>query len=112
MANYENGPRYGVAVGRAGEVVDAGLRAHMLRVYNYMTIGLGITGLVAWATVNTPLGALFITQVAGGYSLTGLGWIAFLAPLGLVLWMSFGIQRMSVGTAQTVFWVYAALMGI
>jgi hypothetical protein len=51
-------------------------------------------------------------MTATGYSLTGLGWIAFLAPLGLVLWMSFGIQRMSVGTAQTVFWVYAALMGV
>jgi FtsH-binding integral membrane protein len=113
MANYENEPRYGVAVGRgAVDVVDQGLRAHMLRVYNYMTIGLVITGLVAWATVNTPLGALFITMTATGYSLTGLGWIAFLAPLGLVLWMSFGIQRMSVGTAQTVFWVYAALMGV
>jgi FtsH-binding integral membrane protein len=113
MANYDNGPRYGVAVGRgAVDAVDQGLRAHMLRVYNYMTIGLVITGLVAWATVNTPLGALFITQAATGYSLTGLGWIALFAPFGLVLWMSFGIQRMSVGTAQTVFWVFATLMGI
>jgi FtsH-binding integral membrane protein len=113
MANYENQPRYGVAVGRAGEVVDAGLRAHMLRVYNYMTVGLGITGVVAWATVNTALGTLFIDQTAtGGYSLTALGWIAFLAPLGLVMWMSFGIHRMSVSTAQTVFWAYAALMGV
>ena len=47
MANYDNQPRYGAAVGRgAVYVVDEGLRAHMLRVYNYMTIGLGITGLV------------------------------------------------------------------
>jgi FtsH-binding integral membrane protein len=113
MANYENRPRYGgVAVGRAGEVVDAGLRAHMLRVYNYMAIGLGITGVVAWATVNTALGTLFITQGVDGFALTGLGWVAFIAPLGLVLLMSFAIHRMSVSTAQTVFWVYAALMGV
>jgi FtsH-binding integral membrane protein len=85
----------------------------MLRVYNYMTIGLVLTGAVAWAVANTSLGGLFIQQVNGVYAgLTGLGWVAFIAPIGLVFWMSFGIQRMSVGTAQAVFWLYAALMGI
>ena len=69
MANYENRPPYGVAVGRAGEVVDAGLRAHMLRVYNYMTIGLGITGVVAWAVINTSLRDLFFSVTPG----SGLG---------------------------------------
>jgi FtsH-binding integral membrane protein len=114
MANYENQPRYGGAVARGAEgAIDQGLRAHMLRVYNYMTIGLVLTGAVAWAVANTSLGGLFIQQVNGVYAgLTGLGWVAFIAPIGLVFWMSFGIQRMSVGTAQAVFWLYAALMGI
>ncbi len=113
MANYDNGSRYGVAVGRGGvDVIDQGLRAHMLRVYNYMAIGLGITGLVAWATINTSLGTLFISQSPTGYGLTALGWVAFIAPIGLVFWMSFGINRMSVGTAQAVFWLYAGLMGV
>jgi FtsH-binding integral membrane protein len=114
MANYENQPRYGGAVARGVEgAIDQGLRAHMLRVYNYMTIGLVLTGAVAWAVANTALGGLFIQQVNGVYAgLTGLGWVAFIAPIGLVFWMSFGIQRMSVGTAQAVFWLYAALMGI
>ena len=113
MANYENQPRTGATVGRSavGEI-DEGLRAHMLRVYNYMTIGLALTGAVAWTVVNTSLAGLFF-QVSGPTAgLTALGWVAFIAPLGLVFWMSFGIHRMSVGTAQAVFWGYAGLMGV
>jgi FtsH-binding integral membrane protein len=113
MANYENQPRYGGTLARgAAGVIDEGLRAHMIRVYNYMAIGLVLTGAVAFAVVNTPLGALFFQAAARGYTLLPLGWIAFIAPLGLVMWMSFGIHRMSVGTAQLVFWGYAALMGV
>jgi len=114
MANYDNRPPYGTAVGRgAVDVVDQGLRAHMLRVYNYMTIGLVVTGAVAWTVVNTALINLFFTINPSGYAgLSILGWIALFAPLGLVFWLSAGIGRMSVGTAQAVFWVYAALMGI
>ena len=114
MANYENRPGYGTAVGRgAVGVVDAGLRAHMLRVYNYMTIGLVVTGVVAWAVVNTSLINVFFSIDARGYAgLSVLGWIALIAPLGLVFWLSAGIGRMSVGTAQAVFWLYAALMGV
>jgi len=113
MANYENQPRYGAAVSRgAAGVIDAGLRAHMIRVYNYMMIGLVLTGAVAFAVINTPLQALFFQSTAHGVTLSALGWVAFIAPLGLVMWLSFGIQRMSVGTAQMVFWGYAALMGV
>jgi len=114
MANYENQPRYGgtIATGAAG-AIDAGLRAHMLRVYNYMTIGLVLTGSVAWAVANTSLMNLFFTATAaGGITLSGLGWVALIAPLGLVMLLSFGINRMSAGTAQLVFWGYAALMGV
>jgi FtsH-binding integral membrane protein len=114
MANYENRPSYGAAVGRgAVDVVDAGLRAHMLRVYNYMTIGLVVTGAVAWAVVNTSLINLFFSiNQSGAVGLSALGWIALFAPLGLVFLLSAGIGRMSVGTAQAVFWLYAALMGV
>ncbi len=113
MANYDNQSRYGAAVssGAAG-VIDEGLRAHMIRVYNYMTIGLVLTGVIAWFVANTAIGTVFFSATARGYTLSPLGWVAFLAPLGLVFWMSFGIQRMSVQTAQLVFWAYAALMGV
>jgi FtsH-binding integral membrane protein len=115
MANYDNqSARYGTSIARGAEgAIDQGLRAHMLRVYNYMAVGLVLTGVTAYAVANTALGNLFFTTTAaGGLGMTGLGWVAFLAPLALVLVMSFGIQRMSVGTAQLVFWVYAALMGV
>jgi uncharacterized protein len=113
MANYENQPRYGGTVARGADVaIDAGLRAHMLRVYNYMTIGLVLTGVAAYVVVNTNLRDLFFDFGVNGAGLTALGWIAFIAPLPLVMVLSFGIQRMSVGTAQLVFWGYAIIMGI
>ncbi len=113
MANTDNQPRFGAtSVAGAAGAIDEGLRAHMLRVYNYMGIGLALTGVAAWLVVNTALINLFFTLTPTGYSLSLLGWVAFIAPLGLVMWLSFGISRMSVGTAQLVFWGYAALLGI
>jgi len=115
MANYDNqSARYGTTVARGAEgAIDQGLRAHMLRVYNYMAIGLVVTGVTAYLVASTSLGDLFYTQTAnGGFGMTGLGWVAFFAPIVLVFVLSFGVQRMSAGTAQLVFWVYAALMGI
>jgi uncharacterized protein len=84
--------------------IDVGLRQYMLRVYNYMTAGLAITGLVAYGAV--ALG--FYQSIVG----TPLVWVVMLAPLGLVFWLSMGIDRMSVGTAQLVFWGYSALVGL
>jgi len=112
MAEYDN--RVRSVGGTASTVaVDEGLRAYMLRVYNYMLMGLALTGVTAWVTLNTPLGALFFSQGAtGGLTLSPLGWVALFAPLGLVFFLSFRIQHMSVGTAQAVFWGYAALNGI
>jgi len=114
MANYDNRPGSGTVYARgAVDVVDQGLRAHMLRVYNYMAIGLVVTGGVAWTVVNTSLINLFFTvDPTGGYGMSALGWVALLAPLALVFALSAGIGRMSVGTAQAVFWAYAALMGV
>jgi uncharacterized protein len=110
MAEYDNRVR---SVGATGAVaIDEGLRAYMLRVYNYMLMGLALTGATAWIALNTPLGALFFAQTAQGFSLSPLGWIALFAPLGLVFFLSFRIQHMSFGTAQMVFWAYAGINGI
>jgi hypothetical protein len=92
--------------------VDVGLRNYMLRVYNYMAGGLAITGVVAYVIANTSLVNLFFQVGARGVSLTGLGYVGIFAPLAFVLALSFGVQRMSLGTVQAVFWGYAAVMGI
>ena len=96
--------------------IDAGLRAHMIRVYNYMTAGVALTGVVAWFTFSAA-----VTQVGGGLELTQFGqvifhsplmWVLVLAPLGLVFALSFGINRLSAPTALTLFFVYAGLLGL
>jgi uncharacterized protein len=87
-----------------GAQIDAGLRAHMQRVYGYMAGGLVLTGIVAYAAAVSG----FYQAIAD----TGLIWIVMLAPLGFVLALSFGIQRMSVETAMVLFWIYAAIMGL
>ena len=88
---------------------DAGLRSYMLSVYNYMASGVLLTGIVAllfsMGGANSPAAQLFTN---GGI----LKWVVMLAPLGLVFWLSFGIQRMSDTTAKLVYWAYAVLMGL
>ena len=114
MADYDNRLMRGATVG--ADAVDAGLRTYMLRVYNYMLVGLGLTGAVAWLTANTPLSNIFYNEVAtaNGVALQPniLGWIAMFAPLGMVLLLSFRIQKMSFAAAQATFWAYAAVMGV
>ena len=112
MADFDN--RYARGAVQTADTVDAGLRAHMLRVYNYMLVGLALTGATAWLTADTSFGQLFyqVNPNTGRMGMTLLGWIALFAPLGLVLMMSFRINRMSVGAAQATFWAYAALVGI
>ena len=84
--------------------IDVGLRQYMLRVYNFMAAGLGLTGVVAYTSVTTGL----YQQIAG----TPLIWVVMLAPLGLVLLLSFRVERMSPGAAHLAFWSYAGLMGL
>ena len=114
MANLD--PRYARVPAATADTMDAGLRAYMLRVYNYMLVGLGLTGAVAWATANTPLSALFYNRVAtaAGTALQPniLGWIAFFAPLALVFLLGFRVQKMSFGAVQGLYWAIAALMGV
>src|SRR6185503_18404037 len=110
MAEYDNRVR---SYATDTTAVDAGLRAYMLRVYNYMLMGLALTGFTAWFTANTPAFRDLFFRVAGnGYTLSPLGWVVLLAPLGLVFFLSWRIQRMSFSAAQMTFWVYAGLMGI
>jgi FtsH-binding integral membrane protein len=96
-------------------VVDAGLRAYMLRVYNWMASGLLLTGIVAYVIVNTSLFGLFYHQVVtpAGTAIqpTGLAVISIFAPLVFVMVMSFGVNRLSRTTAQTLYWLFCAAMG-
>jgi FtsH-binding integral membrane protein len=114
MADFDNRLARGATTATAS--YDAGLRAHMLRVYNYMTGALALTGVVAYAVANTPalLNLFYHEQMtAQGVALapTMLGWVVFLAPLALVFLLSFRIQHMSQGAAQLTFWAYAAMVG-
>jgi FtsH-binding integral membrane protein len=88
---------------------DAGLRAHMLRVYNYMCAGLVLTGVVAFAFSQYLMTSPETVQMIYG---TPLRWVLALAPFAFILAMSFGINRMSFGTLQIVFWAFAATMGL
>ncbi len=83
--------------------IDQGLRAYMLRVYNYMASGLALTGIVAFVVANTGLYQTLFNS--------GAGWIVMFAPLGIVFFMSAKIKTMKPGTAQTLFWVFSILMG-
>ena len=118
-----NGPQnhfrsaYAGAIDRAE--VDAGLRAYMLRVYNYMATGLAISGLIAWVIANvpavtqvfyTPIGYTMSGNVA--YSPTALGMIGMFAPLGVLLIASFAGRNWSAGTTQAMYWLFVALQGV
>ncbi len=85
--------------------IDAGLRQFMLAVYNYMASGLALTGLVAYGAAESGLyGSLVQTPL--------LFWVVILAPLALVFFLSFRIDKMTLGAAQTAFWAYASLVGL
>ena len=85
--------------------IDQGLRSYMLKVYNYMGSALALSGIVAFAVATSPA----MQQVIFG---TGLMWLFVLAPIGLVFFLSAKIATMKASTAQTVFWVFAGMMGI
>jgi uncharacterized protein len=93
-----------VARERAGVTFDAGLRAHMLRVFNYMAGGLAITGVVAFIVANTALAGLIFG--------TPLKWVAILSPLVFMIFMNVKMQTMSAARAQTMFWIFCGIMGL
>ncbi|SVE56333.1 uncharacterized protein METZ01_LOCUS509187, partial [marine metagenome] len=98
-------------------VIDEGLRAYMLKVYNYMCSGIFLTGIISLflfklSVVMAPDGSITgLTSVGNALYNSALMWIVMLAPLGVVLYMSFGIRKMSAAKAQMAFWIFAALMG-
>jgi len=94
--------------------IDEGLRSYMLRVYNYMTIGLVLTGLTAYVVSSTPalLQLFYVQNALGQLQPTMLAYVAMFSPFAFILALSFGIQRMSASTAQLVFWLFAAVMGL
>ena len=99
-------------------VIDEGLRAYMLKVYNYMTTGLLLTGLVAYffgkaSIVTNELGQIIgITSIGAMLFGSPLKWVVMLAPLGFVFYLSARINKMSVSSAQITFWIFSAIMGL
>ncbi|HCD50643.1 MAG TPA: hypothetical protein DEQ75_09730, partial [Alphaproteobacteria bacterium] len=110
-------PRFMQSSDAASAQIDAGLRSYMLGVYNYMTTALGVTGLVAFGTKmltteTGPDGATYVNGLGALLFGTPMMWVVALAPLAMVFWLSAGIHRMSVPKAQTLFYVFAGLMGL
>jgi uncharacterized protein len=125
---------FGQATGRTTVAIDEGLRAYKLHVYNYMVFGLAITGLAAlgiyMASVTGDPGAaakilhngvevparvahdMYLTSIGYTMFVSPVKWIVILAPLDLVFGLSFGIERLRPATAQLLFWIFAALMGL
>jgi len=99
-------------------VIDEGLRAYMLKVYNYMTTGLLLTGLVAYffgkaSIVTNELGQIIgVTSIGALLFGSPLKWVVMLAPLGFVFYLSARINKMSVSSAQITFWIFSAIMGL
>jgi len=112
--DFRTYPRASAATTAA--VLDAGLRAYMLRVYNWMSSGLVLTGIVAYAIATyPPLHALFYRQVTTPFATatqpTGLAIVSIFAPLAFILVLSMGVNRLSKSAVQTLFWVFCAAMG-
>jgi uncharacterized protein len=103
MADYQTTRSFGTAAGAAA--IDEGLRTHMNKVYGLMSVGMALTGGVAWAvgTNEAMVQAIFMTP---------LKWVVMFAPLVLVFVFSAMINRLSVAAAQLFFYVYAAVMGL
>ncbi len=92
--------------------IDESLRSYMLKVYNFMAGGLCVTGLAAWCVANTSLLNLFFVVSPQGYTLSGLGWLALIAPLIMVFAFNWVVMSGSARQVQMLFWSYAAVMGI
>lgn len=90
-------------------MIDEGLRAYMLKVYNLMAMGLALTGVAAYATYQLAVSSPAFAPAIYG---SPLRWVVMLAPLAMVFFLSFRIHKMSVSTAQMTFWAYSAIMGV
>ncbi len=118
MSNYNRNTGFGAQVARkAGAEIDEGLRAYMLGVYNYMTLGLGVTGLVALgaqmlAVTHNAAGRITLTPFGQLIYLSPLRWVVVFAPLAFVFFISARANTMSAATTRTLFLAFAALIGL
>ncbi len=139
MADFDRSaaarPFGGAMTSAEAAAIDAGLRAHMLSIYNYMVLGLAITGIAAFGVytlsvtgdvaaaakitrdgIDIPIRLaglnMYLTPLGNTMFVGPLKWPIILAPLALVFALSFGIERMRPGMAQLLFWLYAALVGL
>ena len=106
---------YAPGAGVDAATIDTGLRAYMLRVYNWMVSGLLLTGITAYGIANTSLIEAFYHRVPTAYGMavqpTGLAYVAMFAPLAFVMVLSFGVNRLSTTATQGLFWAFALAMG-
>jgi uncharacterized protein len=120
MSDYDRfaNARYGAGVARSGVgVVDQGLRAYMLGVYNYMTLGLGVTGLVALAAFQFGViqeGGHIVGLTSFGQTIfvSPVRWVIVLSPLAVVFYISARIQSMSAASARNAFLLFSGLIGL
>jgi FtsH-binding integral membrane protein len=112
MADFRNYPNRARVGAQSGAMIDEGLRAYMLKVYNLMALGLAITGVAAYLAFNFAVQDGQLTAFGAAIYTSPLRWVVILAPLALVFFLSFRINSMTVTAAQTTFWVYAALVGL
>ncbi len=101
--------RYASSVDGQSTALDAGLRSYMLGVYNHMTTALALTGFAAFGTKMLATSNPAFAQLLFG---TPLSYVIMFAPIAMVMWMSFRINKMAPSKARTLFYVYAALMGV
>ncbi|MFP3942596.1 MAG: Bax inhibitor-1/YccA family protein [Alphaproteobacteria bacterium] len=115
MSNLDQNT-YRAQTGARAQEIDEGLRSYMLGIYNYMMMALAVTGIAALAITNFGLKDIFFNTVPTQYgpreTLNMVGWIAVIAPLGIVFYLSARMHKMSVGAAQMWFWAFAALIGV
>ncbi len=110
MADFQDNPaRMGRVATRTDADIDQGLRSYMLGIYNYMALALAVTGIAA---LGTSYLAASNPAFAQAIYATPLRYVLMFAPLAFVLVLSFGINRLSTGAAQLIFWAFAAVMGM
>ncbi len=109
MTQYNDRYAQPAATARTGAAVDEGLRSYMLGVYNYMSAGVLLTGVMAYAVSEIATANPAIANVL--YN-SPLKFVLMLAPLAFVLVLSFGIHKLSASATQMVFWAFAAVMGL
>lgn len=97
----------GAAVATDG--IDVGLRSHMLKTYNLISLGLIVSAISAFVIAGTPVRGVFFDVEN---KLTILGWVGMLAPLGLLLLASFGKIGNTLSSVRNIYWAFAALQGI